>query len=238
MTEKRAVILGAAGFIGSHLADRFLAEGWRVTGVDNLITGTRRNLEHLSREPRFDFVEGGHLRHARHRRADPRGPRLRLARLPDRLPEAPVRDAARRVDRRGEHAQAGEARRRAVRALVHLRGVRRPARAPAARELLGKREPHRPARRLRRGEAVRRGDHDGVPALREGRRPDRPHLQHLRAAHAARRRPGGADVRRPGAARRGDHPVRGRVADAELLLRRRQRRGRSGGSSAPATRSR
>ena len=57
MTEKRAVILGAAGFIGSHLADRFLAEGWRVTGVDSLITGTRRNVEHLAREPRFDLVE-------------------------------------------------------------------------------------------------------------------------------------------------------------------------------------
>jgi dTDP-glucose 4,6-dehydratase len=57
MNQNRAVILGAAGFIGSHLVDRFLAEGWRVTGVDNLITGTRRNLEHLSREPRFDFVE-------------------------------------------------------------------------------------------------------------------------------------------------------------------------------------
>ncbi len=57
MSEKRAVVLGAAGFIGSHLSDRFLAEGWRVTGVDNLITGTRRNLEHLAREPRFDFLE-------------------------------------------------------------------------------------------------------------------------------------------------------------------------------------
>jgi dTDP-glucose 4,6-dehydratase len=58
MTEpKRAVILGAAGFIGSHLADRFLAEGWRVTGIDNLITGTLRNLEHLQRDARFDFVQ-------------------------------------------------------------------------------------------------------------------------------------------------------------------------------------
>ncbi len=57
MNEQRAVILGAAGFIGSHLVDRFLAEGWRVTGVDNLITGTMRNLAHVSREPRFDFVE-------------------------------------------------------------------------------------------------------------------------------------------------------------------------------------
>ncbi len=56
-SPKRAVLLGAAGFIGSHLADRLLAEGWRVVGVDNLITGARRNLAHLAREPRFEFVE-------------------------------------------------------------------------------------------------------------------------------------------------------------------------------------
>jgi len=55
--RKRAVVLGAAGFIGSHLADRLLAEGWDVVGVDNLITGTLRNLEHLSAEPRFSFVQ-------------------------------------------------------------------------------------------------------------------------------------------------------------------------------------
>ncbi len=57
MSNERAVVLGAAGFIGSHLADRFLAEGWRVTGVDNFVTGTPRNLDHLARDPRFDFVE-------------------------------------------------------------------------------------------------------------------------------------------------------------------------------------
>jgi dTDP-glucose 4,6-dehydratase len=56
MVEQRAVILGAAGFIGSHLCDRFLSEGWRVTGVDNLVTGSLRNLEHLKRESRFDLV--------------------------------------------------------------------------------------------------------------------------------------------------------------------------------------
>src|SRR5690349_5027901 len=55
--EQRAVILGAAGFIGSHLCDRFLAEGWRVSGFDSLITGATRNLEHLRREPRFDFEQ-------------------------------------------------------------------------------------------------------------------------------------------------------------------------------------
>jgi dTDP-glucose 4,6-dehydratase len=57
MATRTAVVLGAAGFIGSHLADRFLAEGWRVLGVDNLVTGTLRNLDHLARDGRFDFLE-------------------------------------------------------------------------------------------------------------------------------------------------------------------------------------
>ena len=57
MERQRAVILGAAGFIGSHLTDRFLAEGWEVLGVDNLVTGTLANLAHLAREPRFAFLE-------------------------------------------------------------------------------------------------------------------------------------------------------------------------------------
>ena len=55
--EKRVVILGAAGFIGSHLADRFQAEGWRVLGVDNFISGSRRNVEQLSGNPRFELLE-------------------------------------------------------------------------------------------------------------------------------------------------------------------------------------
>ncbi len=57
IARQRAVILGAAGFIGSHLTDRFLAEGWDVLGVDNLVTGTLANLAHLAREPGFSFLE-------------------------------------------------------------------------------------------------------------------------------------------------------------------------------------
>ena len=53
----RALITGAAGFLGSHLCDRFLAEGYEVVGVDNLITGHRDNLSHLQHEPRFELVE-------------------------------------------------------------------------------------------------------------------------------------------------------------------------------------
>jgi nucleoside-diphosphate-sugar epimerase len=51
------VLTGAAGFLGSHLADRLLADGDRVVGVDNLVTGSRANLEHLSDRAAFSFIE-------------------------------------------------------------------------------------------------------------------------------------------------------------------------------------
>lgn len=53
----RVLITGVAGFLGSHLADRFLADGHTVVGMDNFVTGTRANLAHLATEPRFSFVE-------------------------------------------------------------------------------------------------------------------------------------------------------------------------------------
>ncbi len=51
----RTLITGAAGFLGSHLCDRFIAENWHVVGVDNLLTGTEQNLRHLVEQPRFTF---------------------------------------------------------------------------------------------------------------------------------------------------------------------------------------
>ena len=57
MSQGRALITGGAGFLGSHLADALLGEGWNVVVVDNLLTGRRANLTHLSNEPRFEFVE-------------------------------------------------------------------------------------------------------------------------------------------------------------------------------------
>ncbi len=53
----RVLLTGAAGFLASHLADRFIAEGHTVVGVDNFVTGHRANIAHLSNEPRFSFLE-------------------------------------------------------------------------------------------------------------------------------------------------------------------------------------
>jgi dTDP-glucose 4,6-dehydratase len=53
----RILITGAAGFLGSHLTDRFLADGHEVVGVDNFLTGSRANIAHLADNPRFTLIE-------------------------------------------------------------------------------------------------------------------------------------------------------------------------------------
>jgi dTDP-glucose 4,6-dehydratase len=53
----RVLITGGAGFIGSHLCDALLAEGHHVVCVDNLLTGSLRNVSHLKKEPAFEFLE-------------------------------------------------------------------------------------------------------------------------------------------------------------------------------------
>jgi len=53
----RVLITGAAGFLGSHLCDRFLADGHSVVGLDNFITGNPQNIAHLMGDKRFEFIE-------------------------------------------------------------------------------------------------------------------------------------------------------------------------------------
>ena len=55
--NKRVLITGAAGFLGSHLCDRFIKEGYDVIGMDNLITGDLRNIEHLFKLRTFEFYD-------------------------------------------------------------------------------------------------------------------------------------------------------------------------------------
>ncbi len=55
--KKTVLITGAAGFLGSHLCDRFLADGYKVIGMDNLITGDLRNIDHLFKSADFEFYQ-------------------------------------------------------------------------------------------------------------------------------------------------------------------------------------
>lgn len=54
---QKILITGAAGFLGSHLCDRFIEEGYNVIGMDNFITGDKKNLQHLSDHPNFQFID-------------------------------------------------------------------------------------------------------------------------------------------------------------------------------------
>ena len=215
--KQRVVITGAAGFIGSHLSEALLDRGYEVIGIDNLLTGDTANIAHLVNRD-FTFIKHDVTNYIY---VD--GPvRLRAALgepgEPDRLPRAADSDAEGRRARHAQGARARQGQGRAVRPRVDLRGVRRSARASAEGNVLGQREPGRAARRLRRGEAVRRSDDDGLSPLPRGRHEDRPDLQHLRPAHAPQRRPRRAGVHVAGAPERRRHGVRRRHADAELHL--------------------
>ena len=56
MDSLTVVVSGVAGFVGSHMCDRLIAEGHRVMGLDNMVTGSQNNLLHLAAEPRFRFI--------------------------------------------------------------------------------------------------------------------------------------------------------------------------------------
>src|SRR3982074_2045416 len=55
-SRKRVLVTGGAGFLGSHLIDRLLEQGHEVLCVDNLFTGTKRNIEHLHAHPCFELI--------------------------------------------------------------------------------------------------------------------------------------------------------------------------------------
>ncbi len=180
------VVTGGAGFLGSHLCEHLLAEGHRV----------------LPRQPRDRFAgEHRHIRDEKFKFLHTTSPSLRRHRGPLdfvfhfacpaspidylRLPIHTLKVGSLAPTTRSASPRQG----RPLPDRLHQRGLRRPLCPPAARGLLGQRQPDRPARRLRRGQALRRGPHDGLPPLPRRRHGDRPDLQHLRAPDAAARRP-------------------------------------------------
>ena len=190
-----AVVTGGAGFLGSHLCDKLVGEGLRVICVDNLETGSLQNVEHL-RGDSFAFVNHDVTAHLEidepvdfvFHLASPASP-IDYLRLP-------LADAQGRLVRDAQRARAREVQARTVPARVDERGVRRSRRPSAAGDVLGQRQPDRPARRVRRGEALRGGADDGVPPPAGRRHVHRPDLQHLRHAHAPARRARDPDLRR------------------------------------------
>ncbi len=160
------------------------------------------------------------------RRGRPRrGAALRVAGQPGGFRAAADPDPEGRIARHAPRAGPRQGEGRALPDREHLGVLRRPRSESAAGNLLGSRESDRDPRGLRRGQALRRGDDDGLPPAPRGRRPHRAHLQHLRPAHAAPRRPRDPELHDPGDPRRADHGLRRRRPDALVLLRRRSDRG-------------
>ncbi|TMF82801.1 MAG: SDR family NAD(P)-dependent oxidoreductase, partial [Chloroflexi bacterium] len=57
LPPRRAVVTGGAGFLGSHLCERLLADGWRVVCIDNLVTGAAKNVAHLRDHKSFESIQ-------------------------------------------------------------------------------------------------------------------------------------------------------------------------------------
>ena len=182
------LVTGGAGFLGSHLCDELLRRGNRVICVDNLETGSLTNIEHI-RVPEFRFLQVDIV--DPYFVDEPVDVVYHLASpgVADRLPAPAAAHAQGRLLRHAPHARPGQGPSRPLPAGLDQRGLRRPADPSAGGELLGPRQPDRPARRLRRGQALRRGADDGLPPPAGRRHGDHPHLQHLRPPHARQRRP-------------------------------------------------
>ena len=224
MLRKRVLVTGGAGFLGSHLCERLLAEGHDVLCVDNFFTGTKDNVAASARQPSFRadaprrdlpaLCRGG-------RDLQPRLPRLA------RSTTSTIRCRRPRPRVHGAINMLGLAKR--VKAKIFqastIGGLWRPACPSADRGLLGQRQSDRPALLLRRRQALRRDAVLRLSPPAQAAHQGGAHLQHLRPAHASQRRARGLQLHRPGAEGRADHHLRRRHPDPLLLLCRRSGRG-------------
>jgi dTDP-glucose 4,6-dehydratase len=212
----RILITGAAGFLGSHLCDRFLAEGHDVIGMDNFITGSPDNIAHLIGTTASASSSTTSRTTSTSRAAGRRAP-LRQPRQPGRLPGDADPDAE--GGQLGTHKTLGLAKAKGARYLSppppRCTATRRSTPSP---RVLGQREPRRP-----------RGVYDEAKRFAEAMTMayHRFHGVDVRIVRifntygpaCGRRRPRRLQLHRPGAARRAAHRLRRRLPDPLLLLR-------------------
>ena len=203
----RIVITGAAGFIGSHLAETLLDRGHSVVGIDNLLTGATANIAHLANRD-FVFIKHDVTNYIYVEGPVDCGAALGQPGQPDRLPRAPDPHAEGRRARHAQGARSGQGED------AHGSCSPRPPRSTAIRSSTRRRKATG-ATSTRSARAASTTRPSGSP--RRSRWPitattvgheDRPDLQHLRAAHAVTRRPRDAGLHEPGAPRRGRHDLR------------------------------
>ena len=180
-----SVVTGGAGFLGSHLCEYLLDKGHRVICLDNLDTGTLENIEHI-RDDHFEFRNVDVIEHIDIEERVDFVFHLASPASPIDYHAPAAAHAQGRLVRDAQRARPGQVQAGAVPDLLDVGGVRRPARAPAEGDLLGQRQSHRSPGRLRRGQAIRRGDDHGLPPPAGRGHVHRAHLQHLRSAHARR----------------------------------------------------
>ena len=181
----RVVVTGGAGFLGSHLCERLLDDGCEVVALDNFLTGSAGQ----RRAPAAGATASGWCSADVTDHVHVPGPVDQVLHFaspasPIDYLQLPIETL--KVGSIGTLHALGLAKEKGARFLLAStsRDVRRPAGAPAAGDLLGPRQPGRAARRLRRGQALRRGAHHGLPAHARRRHRHRADLQHLRPADA------------------------------------------------------
>ena len=238
--KRKALITGGAGFIGSHLSELLLADGWEVYALDDVSTGSLENIAHLLENPQLPPRRRVRSLACSRERVGPQvrrrvPPRRRGRRPPDRRAARPHAHDEHPRDRDGARVlhpvrQAGSRR-------LYVRGLRRPSRREAvARVVAAHVRPHygEPLG-VRRLEGRRRVPHARLPRrARPGRR-DRPPLQHRRATSVRAVRNGHSAVRRERSSRigRSRSTATGRRRGASATCR--MRFGRSRGSWRPPT---
>ncbi len=115
-----SLVTGGAGFLGSHLCERLLAEGHRVIAMDNLITGSTDNIAHLSSNKNFSFIKHNVTQYISLDGPVDYRVSLRLARQPHRLPGTAHPDAQGRLARHAQRARPGQGQKRALPPRFHF----------------------------------------------------------------------------------------------------------------------